>query len=178
MSYLFHKQVKAGERRNLRSRSRLQRFRALPVCQPSGQQRRPCPCPQMAHRLKEGAAESPGRPELGGQKPRCCVRRGARCSPALGTDSKRDRLCCQVWEIVSPPSAPRIPAPPHAPRLAADHLLRCSQPLLTLSSHVSPPSDHVTTLTSAPSAHGAVGQQGQVRPHIHSAPSAFGAPKP
>ena len=61
----------------------------------------------LAHRLKEGAAESPGRPELGGQKPRHCVRSGARCSPVLGTDSQRDGLCCQVWEITCPPSTPR-----------------------------------------------------------------------
>lgn len=96
----------------------------------------------------------------------------------LGTDSKRDRLCCQGWAMVCPPRAPRIPAQPCALRLAADHLLRCSQLLLILSSHVSPPSDHVTTLASAPSAHTAIGRQGRVRPGIHSAPSALGAPRP
>ena len=69
---------------------------------------------------------------------------------------------------VSPVSQP-------APRPAPGH---CSQPLLILSSHVRLPPDHVTTLTSAPSAHRAVGQQGRVHPGIHAASSAVGALRP
>ena len=55
-------------------------------------------------------------------------------------------MLSRLGDGVSPQGPPpRIPAQPRAVRLAADHLLRCSQPLLILSSHVSPPSDHVTT---------------------------------
>ena len=50
------------------------------------------------------------------------VRRGARCSPVLGTDSKRGHSCCPVWEIVSP-QRPQYPSPPHAPHLATAHSL-------------------------------------------------------